>query len=226
MTLLVSTYFMKFATDVLAIPAATMGGILLASRAWDAVADPVAGYLSDRTRTRFGRRRPVADRGRAAARARLRAGVEPAGALLSRAGLALVDRRRHAAALHQPHDLPHAARGARRRALARLPRAQPRVRREARARSAWARSRSSAALSLLGEASEPRAMRAPARGRRRRRHRVLLLFTTGIAVREPAAHLGRGAARPLRRRAGRARATRTRGACSRSPSSSRWRPAR
>jgi GPH family glycoside/pentoside/hexuronide:cation symporter len=58
MTMLVNTYFMKFATDALAIPAATMGGILLASRAWDAVADPIAGYLSDRTRTRLGRRRP------------------------------------------------------------------------------------------------------------------------------------------------------------------------
>jgi GPH family glycoside/pentoside/hexuronide:cation symporter len=58
MTLMVSTWFMKYATDVLAIPAATIGGILLLSRAWDAVVDPVAGYLSDRTHTRFGRRRP------------------------------------------------------------------------------------------------------------------------------------------------------------------------
>src|SRR5262245_41202362 len=57
-SLLVGTYFMKYATDVLAIPAAAMGAILLASRAWDAVADPVAGFLSDRTRSRFGRRRP------------------------------------------------------------------------------------------------------------------------------------------------------------------------
>jgi Na+/melibiose symporter-like transporter len=29
MTLMVSTWFMKYATDVLAIPAATIGGILL-----------------------------------------------------------------------------------------------------------------------------------------------------------------------------------------------------
>jgi GPH family glycoside/pentoside/hexuronide:cation symporter len=58
MTLLFGTYLMKYATDVLGISAATMGVILLASRGWDAVADPVAGYLSDRTRSRFGRRRP------------------------------------------------------------------------------------------------------------------------------------------------------------------------
>jgi Na+/melibiose symporter-like transporter len=45
MTMLVNTYFMKYATDVLAIPAAAMGGILLASRGWDALADPAAGYL-------------------------------------------------------------------------------------------------------------------------------------------------------------------------------------
>jgi GPH family glycoside/pentoside/hexuronide:cation symporter len=35
-----------------------MGIIFLISRAWDAVSDPIAGYLSDITRTRLGRRRP------------------------------------------------------------------------------------------------------------------------------------------------------------------------
>jgi GPH family glycoside/pentoside/hexuronide:cation symporter len=57
-SMLVGTYLMKHATDVLAIAPATMGAILLASRLWDAVADPIAGFLSDRTHTRFGRRRP------------------------------------------------------------------------------------------------------------------------------------------------------------------------
>jgi GPH family glycoside/pentoside/hexuronide:cation symporter len=48
---------MKFATDVLLIAPAIMGLIFSASRIWDAISDPIVGYLSDRTRTRFGRRR-------------------------------------------------------------------------------------------------------------------------------------------------------------------------
>ncbi|MFI5314795.1 MAG: MFS transporter [Myxococcota bacterium] len=58
MFLMIAIYLMKFATDVLGMSAAVMGGILLFARIWDAVADPVAGYLSDRTDTRLGRRRP------------------------------------------------------------------------------------------------------------------------------------------------------------------------
>jgi len=59
MFLLLAIYLMKFATDVLGVSAAVMGTILLFGRAlWDAIADPIAGYLSDRTNTRFGRRRP------------------------------------------------------------------------------------------------------------------------------------------------------------------------
>jgi GPH family glycoside/pentoside/hexuronide:cation symporter len=57
MSLLFGTYLMKFATDVLLIAPAAMGTIIAASRLWDAVSDPLAGYLSDRTRSRFGRRR-------------------------------------------------------------------------------------------------------------------------------------------------------------------------
>ncbi len=51
-------YLMKYATDVLLISPAAMGTIFLVSRIWDAISDPMAGYLSDRTRTRIGRRRP------------------------------------------------------------------------------------------------------------------------------------------------------------------------
>ncbi|MEN8181642.1 MAG: MFS transporter [Myxococcota bacterium] len=54
----VSLYLLKYSTDVLLIPAATVGLIFGASRIWDAVTDPVVGFLSDRTRTRWGRRRP------------------------------------------------------------------------------------------------------------------------------------------------------------------------
>jgi GPH family glycoside/pentoside/hexuronide:cation symporter len=48
---------MKFATDVLLIAPAVMGVIYSMSRIWDAVSDPLVGYLSDRTTTRLGRRR-------------------------------------------------------------------------------------------------------------------------------------------------------------------------
>ena len=57
MGLLFGTYLMKFATDVLLIAPAAMGVLIAASRLWDAVSDPLAGYLSDRTNSRFGRRR-------------------------------------------------------------------------------------------------------------------------------------------------------------------------
>ena len=52
-----ATYLMKFSTDVLLIAPAVMGVLLAASRMWDAVSDPVVGYLSDNTRSTIGRRR-------------------------------------------------------------------------------------------------------------------------------------------------------------------------
>jgi Na+/melibiose symporter-like transporter len=57
MYLLMSLYVMKFSTDVLLIAPAVMGIIFSISRIWDAVSDPIAGYLSDRTTLKFGRRR-------------------------------------------------------------------------------------------------------------------------------------------------------------------------
>ena len=57
MGLLFGTYMMKFATDVLLIAPAVMGSLIAASRLWDAVSDPMAGYLSDRTNSKYGRRR-------------------------------------------------------------------------------------------------------------------------------------------------------------------------
>lgn len=57
MYLVVGLYVMKFSTDVLLIAPAVMGLIFSVSRIWDAVSDPLVGYLSDRTRHPMGRRR-------------------------------------------------------------------------------------------------------------------------------------------------------------------------
>lgn len=54
----VALYVAKFGTDVLLIPPAAMAVIHSMARLWDGVSDPLVGHLSDRTRTRFGRRRP------------------------------------------------------------------------------------------------------------------------------------------------------------------------
>ena len=40
------------------LPVATVGALLLVGRVVDGFAEPVVGFLSDRARTRFGRRRP------------------------------------------------------------------------------------------------------------------------------------------------------------------------
>lgn len=50
----VPTYY----ADDLGLGFATVGLVLLFARAWDMVTDPLIGILSDRTHTRFGRRRP------------------------------------------------------------------------------------------------------------------------------------------------------------------------
>ena len=56
--LLNALLLMKFATEVLHVAPVAIGAILLGARVWDAVSDPIVGNLSDRTRSRFGRRRP------------------------------------------------------------------------------------------------------------------------------------------------------------------------
>ncbi|HCY04766.1 MAG TPA: hypothetical protein DHU16_04875 [Gammaproteobacteria bacterium] len=57
MYLLLALYVMKFSTDVLLIAPAVMGLIFSVSRIWDAISDPLVGYLSDRTGLSLGRRR-------------------------------------------------------------------------------------------------------------------------------------------------------------------------
>ena len=54
MYLLVGLYVMKFSTDVLLIAPAVMGVIFSISRVWDAISDPLVGYLSDRTLSSLG----------------------------------------------------------------------------------------------------------------------------------------------------------------------------
>jgi GPH family glycoside/pentoside/hexuronide:cation symporter len=49
---------LRFMTDSLAIPAALAGAIFALVKIWDGIADPMVGFLSDRTKTRFGRRLP------------------------------------------------------------------------------------------------------------------------------------------------------------------------
>ncbi|MDR2808298.1 MAG: MFS transporter, partial [Spirochaetaceae bacterium] len=49
---------LNYLTDTVGLNAALAGTALLISKFWDAVTDPVMGYLSDRTRSRWGRRRP------------------------------------------------------------------------------------------------------------------------------------------------------------------------
>ncbi len=51
-------YLLFYATEVLRIPPVWAGLALLVPRVWNVVADPLVGIVSDRTRTRFGRRRP------------------------------------------------------------------------------------------------------------------------------------------------------------------------
>ena len=49
--MLSAIYLLKYSTDVLLVGPGAMGFLFGASRIWDAVSDPIAGHLSDRTRS-------------------------------------------------------------------------------------------------------------------------------------------------------------------------------
>jgi GPH family glycoside/pentoside/hexuronide:cation symporter len=49
--------YLKYATDSLLISPFAMGGIFLVAKVWNALADPIVGTFSDRTRSRLGRRK-------------------------------------------------------------------------------------------------------------------------------------------------------------------------
>ena len=55
---IIAAYFLLFLTDVVGMSAATAGIAILIGRTWDYINDPLIGNLSDRTKTRWGRRRP------------------------------------------------------------------------------------------------------------------------------------------------------------------------
>ncbi|GHU19352.1 sugar transporter [Spirochaetia bacterium] len=55
---LMGFWTLKYLTDTVGLAAAWAGIAVMVGKAWDAVTDPVMGFISDRTRTRWGRRRP------------------------------------------------------------------------------------------------------------------------------------------------------------------------
>lgn len=54
----VTLFILYFFTDVFGIAAASAGWILAAAKVWNSVCDPLMGYVSDRTNTRYGTKRP------------------------------------------------------------------------------------------------------------------------------------------------------------------------
>ncbi len=52
-------YSLIYLTDTVGVSAALAGIAILIGKFWDAVTDPMMGYISDRTRSRWGRRRPI-----------------------------------------------------------------------------------------------------------------------------------------------------------------------
>ncbi|MDR1175543.1 MAG: MFS transporter [Treponema sp.] len=53
-----SSYMLVFFTDVFGIAGGVAGLIMMFTRIWDAINDPMMGIIADRTRTRWGRYRP------------------------------------------------------------------------------------------------------------------------------------------------------------------------
>lgn len=54
----VAFLLLNYLTDTVGISAGLAGLIIMLGKVWDAVTDPLVGYYSDRTKTKWGRRRP------------------------------------------------------------------------------------------------------------------------------------------------------------------------
>lgn len=54
---LIGVLYLNFLTDIVKITPALAGSIFLVGKIWDAISDPLMGMLSDRTRSKYGRRR-------------------------------------------------------------------------------------------------------------------------------------------------------------------------
>ena len=55
---LMSCVMLKYMTDALGIAMAVASTIMMISKAWDAISDPLMGIISDGTRSKYGRRKP------------------------------------------------------------------------------------------------------------------------------------------------------------------------
>jgi len=58
MTTMVAVHLLFFYTDVVRLAPWVVGLVMALAQVWDAITDPIIGYLSDRTKWRWGRRRP------------------------------------------------------------------------------------------------------------------------------------------------------------------------
>lgn len=55
---LVTTYLLFFYTDIFKLNLAAIGTLFFVARIWDAINDPIMGYIADKTRSKWGRFRP------------------------------------------------------------------------------------------------------------------------------------------------------------------------